>query len=269
VVPLIGDEPLRHDFPLQVSDRPAGERRPVLLGQFTREGFDGDDETGGKSGLGARRGPVRPDPAGASLKKRFRHVLTIWRGVSRRAVQAYEHETPICSLGGCSGSHDHAPVAGGGIPGGPAPGGGRDRRGEQEVDAARIIPLDGRRHLPQNVRQWVGDSRGRWDGDTLVVETTNFTHQGTGTISLRPSTDEHLHLVERFTRLDADTLLYEFTVNDPAIWTKPWTAVVPMKKSPDRMYEYACHEGNYGMFGILAGARADERVAEEPSKEKK
>jgi hypothetical protein len=126
------------------------------------------------------------------------------------------------------------------------------------VHDARIVPLDGRPHLPPSVRQWSGDSRGRWDGDTLVVETTNFTHKGTGTISLPVTTDENLHLVERFTLADADTLVYEFTVRDATTWTKPWTAVVHMKRNPARIYEYACHEGNYGMAGILKGARADE-----------
>jgi hypothetical protein len=129
------------------------------------------------------------------------------------------------------------------------------------VHDARIIPLDGRPRLPKTLTQWMGDSRGRWDGDTLVVETANFTDRGTGTISLQVSMDEHFHLIERFTRIDAETLLYEFTVDDPTIWTKPWTAAVPMKKSRDLMYEYACHEGNYGMAGILAGARAQETTA--------
>jgi len=126
------------------------------------------------------------------------------------------------------------------------------------VHDARIVPMDGRPHLPSSVRQWSGDSRGRWEGDTLVVETTNFTHKGTGTISLPVTTDENLHLVERFTLADVDTLMYEFTVSDPTTWTKPWTAVVHMKRNPARIYEYACHEGNYGMEGILKGARADE-----------
>ena len=127
------------------------------------------------------------------------------------------------------------------------------------VHDARIVPMDGRPHLPASLRQWSGDSRGRWDGDTLVVETTNFTHKGTGTISLPVTTDENLRLVERFTLADADTLMYEFTVTDPTTWTKPWTAVVHMKRNPARIYEYACHEGNYGMEGILKGARADEK----------
>jgi hypothetical protein len=127
------------------------------------------------------------------------------------------------------------------------------------VHDARIVPMDARPHLPPSVRQWSGDSRGRWDGDTLVVETTNFTDKGTGTISLPVTTDANLHLVERFTLADADTLIYEFTVSDPTTWTKPWTAVVHMRRNPARIYEYACHEGNYGMEGILKGARADEK----------
>ena len=135
------------------------------------------------------------------------------------------------------------------------------------VHSARIIPLDGRPH--GNVRQWLGDSRGHWDGDTLVVDTINFTSSGTGTLNLRVATDENFHLVERFKRRDANTLVYEFTMDDPTIWTKPWTASVPMKKSDEPIYEYACHEGNYGMQGILAGARAEEKAAEEAAKKSK
>jgi len=129
------------------------------------------------------------------------------------------------------------------------------------VHDTRIVPMDGRPHLPSSLRQWSGDSRGRWEGETLVVETTNFTNKGTGTISLPVTTDENLHLVERFTLADADTLVYEFTVSDPTTWTKPWTAIVHMKRNPARIYEYACHEGNYGMEGILKGARSDEKKA--------
>ena len=128
------------------------------------------------------------------------------------------------------------------------------------VHNARIVPMDGRPY--GNIRQWSGDSRGRWEGDTLVVETRNFTNNGTGALQPRLQvTDESLRLVERFTRVDADTLLYEFTVNDPTTWTKPWTASIPMAKSREQMYEYACNEGNYGLFGILEGARADDRAA--------
>jgi hypothetical protein len=127
------------------------------------------------------------------------------------------------------------------------------------VHSARVVPLDGSPH--GNIRQWKGDSRGHWEGDTLVVDTTNFKRE----TNLEGSS-ANTHLIERFTRTGASTLLYEFTVDDPAMWTKPWTAVVPMSKSEDPIYEYACHEGNYGMTGILAGARAEERAAEEDSK---
>jgi hypothetical protein len=124
------------------------------------------------------------------------------------------------------------------------------------IHDVRIIPLDARPHLPSNVRQWLGDSRGHWEGNTLVVETTNFTDK----TRFRGSS-ENLRLTERFTRTDPDTILYEYTVNDAATWTKPWTVQVTMAKSDGRVYEYACHEGNYGMMGILTGARADEKSA--------
>lgn len=121
------------------------------------------------------------------------------------------------------------------------------------VHNARIIPLDGRPHGA--VHQWVGDSRGHWEGNTLVVDTINFTDEGT---SLRVPTDKNYHLIERFTLRDGDTLSYEFTVDDPTILTRPFTASFPMSRRNEPIYEYACHEGNYGMFGILAGARAQE-----------
>ena len=130
------------------------------------------------------------------------------------------------------------------------------------VHDSRIVPLDNRAHLPAHMQQWHGDSRGRWENDTLVVETINFTNK----TSFRGSTDS-LHLVERFTRTDADTLLYEFTVTDSRTFTQPWTAVVPMTMSTNPLYEYACHEGNYAMHGILAGHRADEKAAENGAKE--
>ena len=131
----------------------------------------------------------------------------------------------------------------------------------EQIHDARVIPMDGRPHLPQNIRQWMGDSRGRWDGNTLVVDTTNFTAKS----NFRGS-GENMHLVERFTRTDANTLLYEFTVDDPQSFTKPWTAQIPMARSPDLIYEYACHEGNYSMFTTLSGARALEKSLEEAAK---
>lgn len=124
------------------------------------------------------------------------------------------------------------------------------------VHDARIIPLDGRPGL--NIRQWKGDSRGHWEGETLVVETKNFKRE-----TSLPGSSANTHLIERFTRTDPETLLYEFTVHDPTTWTRPWTAQVPMSKSNAPIYEFACHEGNYALPGILAGARADEKAAAE------
>jgi hypothetical protein len=124
------------------------------------------------------------------------------------------------------------------------------------IHEARVIPLDGRPHLASDIRLWMGDSRGHWDGHTLVVDTTNFS----GKYSLRGS-DENLHLTERFTRVSPDTLLYEFTVDDPTAFTRPWTAQIPVTKTKGPIFEYACHEGNYAMVDILAGARAAEKKA--------
>ena len=131
---------------------------------------------------------------------------------------------------------------------------------EQNHDV-RIIPLDGRPHVGTQVLQWRGDSRGRWEGDTLVVETTHFNgkHDQIGRPLL--SSGENLSLIERFTRTDAETLLYEFTVTDPTIWVSPWTVQLPMKMNPDLIYEFACHEGNYGLYNIMAGSRAEEAAA--------
>jgi hypothetical protein len=122
------------------------------------------------------------------------------------------------------------------------------------IHDARIIPLDGKPHLPQNVRQLMGDSRGHWEGNTLVVETTNFTDK----TSFRGASDK-VRMIERFTRTDANTLLYQFTIDDETTWAKSWSGEIPMKKVNAPLYEYACHEGNYGMAGVLAGARAEEK----------
>ncbi len=122
------------------------------------------------------------------------------------------------------------------------------------IHDARIVPTDGRPHLSSRVKRFQGDSVGRWDGNTLVVDTTNFTD----TSAFRGSSSA-LHLVERFTRTDANTLLYEFTVTDPTSFTRPWTAALPMQRTDEQIYEYACHEGNQAMVGILGGARFEER----------
>ena len=123
------------------------------------------------------------------------------------------------------------------------------------IHDARIIPIDGGPHVDPKIRQWLGNSRGRWDGDTLVVETTNFSDK----TSFRGAR-ESLHLTERFTRIGSATLLYEVTVEDPATWEHPWTFALPMNRNDGLVYEYACHEGNYGMVNLLLGARAEDAV---------
>ena len=125
------------------------------------------------------------------------------------------------------------------------------------VHDARIVPLDGRPHIPHQIRQWTGSSRGRWDGNTLVVETVNrrdLSFRGAG---------QHLYLTERFTRVSDDTLVYEVTLEDPTTWEEPWTFMVPMAKNPGEIYEYACHEGNYYMENMLRGKRAEEEAAQQ------
>ncbi len=121
------------------------------------------------------------------------------------------------------------------------------------IHEARVIPLDGRPHAPKSVRAYMGDPRGHWEGDTLVVDTTNFSAKS----NFRGSS-ESLHLIERFTRVDANTINYEFTVDDPTTFTKPWSASIPMTPIQNPIFEYACHEGNYAMSGILGGTRAEE-----------
>ncbi len=120
----------------------------------------------------------------------------------------------------------------------------------------RVIPIERRDHVGKNLRQWLGDSRGHWDGETLVIETTNFS-----TKSNFMGSSTNLTLVERFRRVGRNTLNYEFTVSDPSVWTRPWTAMIPLKGTDDKIYEYACHEGNSGMEGILSGHRAEEQAA--------
>src|SRR5438093_8953960 len=141
------------------------------------------------------------------------------------------------------------------------------------IHETRMIPLDGRPHLPSSVGLWNGDSVGRWEGNTLVVDTTNFNGKGwvatsasTGRIKGIPQSTA-LHLLERFTRVGADTINYEVTINDPNVYTKPWTVAVPLNRDPTYViYEYACHEGNTAVANILAGGRARDQAAEEAAK---
>lgn len=115
---------------------------------------------------------------------------------------------------------------------------------QENLHETRIVPLDGRPHLPPVFRSWVGDPRGSWQDEVLIIDSTNFTDLG-------DRFDENLHLVERFSRIDRDTLLYEFTIDDPTVYTMPWTVVMPMKRSTDRLFEDACHEGNHSLRNML------------------
>ena len=135
------------------------------------------------------------------------------------------------------------------------------------IHDARIIPLDGGPHVDDAIRQWHGDARGRWDGDTLVVETRNFSARSDSPAALYTrirGSAERLRLVERFTRVGPDTLEHEFTVDDPGTYSASWTAMIPLARKDEALYEYACHEGNIGMEGILAGHRAEERDGRAP-----
>lgn len=126
---------------------------------------------------------------------------------------------------------------------------------QEQIHETRVIPIGARGHLNSDVRQWLGDSRGHWEGETLVVETTNFSDQATF-----QNATKNMKLVERWTRTADGHIDYRFTVSDPETWTKPWSASIPWNKTGP-LYEYACHEDNYGLYGILAGARAKEKQA--------
>ena len=134
---------------------------------------------------------------------------------------------------------------------------------DENIHDARMIPLDGRPHLAKGIGQWNGDSRGHWEGDTLVVETTNYSDK---TVLKFPMDGRTTRSVERFRRVSPDRIQYTFTITDPATYARPWTAELPLTRITGPLFEYACHEGNYGMVGILSGARAQEKAAEEAAK---
>jgi hypothetical protein len=129
--------------------------------------------------------------------------------------------------------------------------------GQEMIHDVRLIPLDGRPHVDSSVRQWHGDPRGHWEGDTLVVETTNFSEKS----RFQGFSSENLRVVERYTRMGPKTIQWDVTVNDPSVWTKPWTATVLLRSTPDPIYEMACHEGNDGLVGALNGQRVLEKAA--------
>ena len=131
---------------------------------------------------------------------------------------------------------------------------------QEHIHDVRFVPLDGRAHIPESVRQYAGDSRGHWEDDTLVVETTHF-NKHAFIRNFNSNLSEALHVIERFTRIDADTLDYEFTVTDPNTWVRPWSGSLPLSRTEGPMFEYACHEGNYGLMNMLAGSRVQEKTA--------
>jgi len=134
---------------------------------------------------------------------------------------------------------------------------------QEEIHDARIIPLDGHPHLGSGIRQYMGDSRGHWEGKTLVIDTTNFNDK----INFRGAS-ENLHVLERLTRVDEETILYQFTVEDPTTWTSPWKGELSMARIKGPIFEFACHEGNYGLANQLSGARAQEKAAAEEAAKK-
>ena len=142
------------------------------------------------------------------------------------------------------------------------------------IHEARVIPVDGRPHLPQSIRQWNGDSVGRWEGNTLVVDTTNYNGKGwiatsaaTGRIKGIPQSP-NLHVVERFTRVNTDTIQYEVTIDDPENYTQPWKVAIPLQRDPTyQIFEYACHEGNHAVENVLSGGRAlENKTAEDAAR---
>jgi hypothetical protein len=136
----------------------------------------------------------------------------------------------------------------------------------EEIHEVRLIPTDGRPHAGANIRQWLGDSRGRWEGDTLVVETTNFRADATFRFPVDAAT---LRVIERFRRIGPDAIDYQFTVDNPSLYARPWTATLPMRQGDGLIYEYACHEGNYAIGNVLRGHRFEEREAEAAKKDRK
>ncbi len=228
-------------------------------------------------GMDAWQSPVRPnlrtglitDPDGKipaltpeAQKRRAEAAAQRRQRDPQTGVQIFGNLYTRCVLGGGA-----APLIDGGAPGSDSAAGAGGVTTEAQIfqtpthvvivqqrnTDVRIIPLDGRPHLPQGVRQWYGDSRGHWEGNTLVVETTNFRDPAPAT-NFQGSTDA-LKLVERFTVVDANTLRYEYTVSDPKTWTRPWSVEAPLPRIDPPLYEFACHEQNYGLINLVMGAQ--------------
>ncbi len=215
-----------------IVDPPDGRLPPTVPGALRQQGSYGENWTAGERPVRYRGGGLYP--AGPED-----------RGLAERCLVGFNAGPPLLPGGYNQNiqifqTSDHVVIL------------------HEMVHDARIVPLKARPHLPEAIRQWMGDARGRWEGDTLVIESTNFTDK---ILSFNDSsqsgmgTGKTLHLTERLRRVDADTLEYSFTVNDPATFTRPFTGILPLRRSVEPVYEYACHEGNYAMRNILAGAR--------------
>ena len=230
-----------------IVDPPDGKLPPVLPGIKTQRGMgpNGDESPGARPARFRAGGIGNDGPEDRGLSERcllgFNSGPPVMPSAYNNNIQLFQTE-------------DHVAIL------------------VEMVHDFRIIPLDGRPHLSGDIRQWFGDARAHWDGDTLVVETTNFTDK-TGSFdplfSISIGEGTWLTLTERYRRLDADTLLLEYTVNDPTTFTRPFTAQLPMRRSAEPIYEYACHEGNHAMPNMLGGARAEERAARAAEEETK
>jgi len=214
-----------------IIDPPSGRLPPMLPGIKVEMGGLGPD-SGGERPVRFRVGGIRKDGPED-------------RGLSERCLMGYSSGPPFMpslynNIVQIFQTRTHAVIM------------------TEMIHDARIVPLDNRPALDPELKQWSGDSRGRWEGNTLVVETRNFTDKTQSFYGA--GTGATLRLTERFTRVGKDRVDYQFTVEDPSVYTKPFTILVPMVRSDGDLYEYACHEGNYGMFNILSGARAEERA---------
>ena len=221
-----------------IVDPPDGRLPPTVPGAFRQQGSYGENWTSGQQPVRYRGGGLYPTgPEDRGLAERclvgFNSGPPLLPGGYNQNIQIFQNANHVVIL-------------------------------HEMVHDARIVPLDGRPRLAEGIRQWMGDARGRWDGDTLVIESTNFTDK---ILSFNDSsqsgmgTGKTLHLTERLRRVDADTLDYSFTVNDPATFTRPFTGIIPLRKSHEPIFEYACHEGNKGVANILKGAREEEAQA--------
>ena len=221
-----------------IVDPPDGRLPPTVPGAVRQEGSYGEHWTAGERPVRYRGGGLYPEgPEDRGLAERclvgFNAGPPLIPGGYNQNIQIVQTSSHVVIL-------------------------------HEMVHDARIVPLDGRPHLPKTIQRWMGDARGRWDGDTLVIESANFTDK---TLSFNDSiqsgmgTGKTLHLTERLRRVDAGTLEYSFTVNDPATFTRPFTGIMTLRKSDEPIFEYACHEANYAIRNILTGARKEEAEA--------